>query len=150
MALDLSKPSDIFLTATKQLYEWFRQSVCLSVCLSLCSHHHIIIKFSGVTTLDRSDVQAKREGQSSKVKVIEVKTQFSRFRTVASAWIKEADEITHKAWCGIEEVRHCFSRSSVKVTRDKKIADFDLNRVFPNRNSSLNSQMLQNDAQSLK
>ena len=141
MALDLSKPSDIFLTATKQLYEWFGQSVCLSVCLSLCSHHHIIIKFSGVTNLDRSDVQAKREGQSSKVRVTEVKTQFSRFRTVASAWIKEAGEITHKAWCGIEEVLHCFSRSSIKVTRDKKIANFDLNRVFPNRNSSLNSQM---------
>ena len=43
-------------------------SVCLSVCLSvrpsvtpfsLCSHHRIILKFSGVITIDRRDVHAK-------------------------------------------------------------------------------------------
>ena len=47
----------VFLAATKQLNEWFspsvRPSVCLSVCMtvtpfSLCSHHRIIMKFSGV------------------------------------------------------------------------------------------------------
>ena len=68
-----------FLAATKQLYEWFRPSVRLSVCLSvtpfsLCSHCRIIMKFSGLITIDRSDVHAKGQGQGSKVKVTEVKT----------------------------------------------------------------------------
>ena len=81
----------LFLAATKQLYEWFspsvRPSVCLSVCLSvtpfwLCSHHRIIMKFSGVVTSDKSDVHAKSQGQRSKVKVTEVTTQLNRFRTV--------------------------------------------------------------------
>ena len=58
----------VFLAATKQLYEWFSPSVCLSVCpsvthFSLCSHHRIIMKFSGVITNDRSDVYAKGQGQ---------------------------------------------------------------------------------------
>ena len=67
---------------------WMVQSVCPSVCLSvrpsvrlsvtpfwLCSHHPIIMKFSGVITSDKSDVHAKGQGQRSKVKVTEVTTQ---------------------------------------------------------------------------
>ena len=45
------------------------------------------MKFSGVITLEKSDVHAKGQGQKSKVKVMEVKTQFSRFRTVTPVWI---------------------------------------------------------------
>ena len=76
---------------------WLVQSVRLSVCppvcpsitpFSLCYHHHIIIKFSGVITMDRSDVHAKGQGQKSKVKVTEVKTQLSLFRTVTPVWIQ--------------------------------------------------------------
>ena len=57
-----------------------RPSVCLSVRPSvtpfwLCSHHPIIMKFSGVITSDKSDVHAKGQGQRSKVKVTEVTTQ---------------------------------------------------------------------------
>ena len=86
----------LFLAATKQLYEWFspsvRPSVCPSVRLSvtpfwLCSHHRIIMKFSGVITSDKSDVHAKGQGQRSKVKVTEVTTQLNRFRTVTPVWI---------------------------------------------------------------
>ena len=67
-------------------------SVCPSVCLSvtpfwLCSHHHIIMKFSGVITNDQSKVHAKGQGQRSKVKVTEVTTQLNRFRTVTPVWI---------------------------------------------------------------
>ena len=67
-----------------------RLSVCLSVRLSvtpfwLCSHHRIIMKFSGVITMVKSDVHAK--GQRSKVKVTEVNTQLSRFRTLTPVWI---------------------------------------------------------------
>ena len=85
-----------FLAATKQLYDWFSPSVCLSVCPSVrlsvtpfspCSHHHIIMKFSGVITNDKSDVHAKGQGQRSKVKVTEVNTQLNLFRTVTLVWI---------------------------------------------------------------
>ena len=53
----------------------------------LCSHHRIIMKFSGVITSDRSDVHAKGQGQRSKVKVPEVTTQLYRFRTITPVWI---------------------------------------------------------------
>ena len=42
----------------------------------------IIKKFSGVITKDQGNVHAKRQGQRSKIKVTEVTTQLSRFRTV--------------------------------------------------------------------
>ena len=78
-----------FLAATKQLYKWYFPSVCLSVCHTfwLCSHHRIIVKFSGVITNDQSKVHAKGQGQRSKVKVTEVITQLNRFRTVTPVWI---------------------------------------------------------------
>ena len=62
-------------------------SVCLSVGLFvtpfwLCSHHRIIMKFSGVITNDQRKAHAKGQGQRSKVKVTEVTTQLNRFRTV--------------------------------------------------------------------
>ena len=88
--------NSLFLAATKQLYKWYFPSVRPSVCLSvrpsvtpfwLCSHHRIIMKFSGVITSDRSDVHAKGQGQRSKVKVTEVTTQLYRFRTVTPVWI---------------------------------------------------------------
>ena len=90
-----------FLAATKQLYKWYFHSVRLSappsVCLSvwpsvllsvtpfwLCSHHRIIMKFSGDITNDQSKVHAKGQGQRSKVKVT---TQLNRFQTVTPVWI---------------------------------------------------------------
>ena len=88
----LGPGSQLFLAATKQLYEWYFPSVCLSVCLSvtpfsLCSHHRIIMKFSGVITSDKSDVHAKGQGQRTKVKVTEVAAQHNRFQTVTPVWI---------------------------------------------------------------
>ena len=53
----------------------------------LCSHHRIIMKFSGVITNDQRKVHAKGRGQRSKVKVTEVTTQLNRFRTVTPVWI---------------------------------------------------------------
>ena len=56
-----------FLAATKQLYEWFSSSVCLSVTpFWLCSHHGIIMKFSGVITNGQGKVHAKGQGQRSR------------------------------------------------------------------------------------
>ena len=63
-------------------------SVCPSVTpFWLCSHHRIIMKFSGVITNDQSKVHAKGQCQRSKVKVTEVTTQLNRFRTVTPVWI---------------------------------------------------------------
>ena len=69
-----------------------RLSVCPSVCLSvthfsLCYSHRIIVKFSGVITIDNSNVHAKYQGQRSKVKVTEVMIPYSRSRTVTQVWI---------------------------------------------------------------
>ena len=69
-----------------------RPSVCLSVCPSvthfwLCSHHGIIMKFSGVITNDRSDVHATSQGQRWKVKVTQVNIPLNRFWTVTPVWI---------------------------------------------------------------
>ena len=65
-----------------------RPSVRLSVIpFWLCSHHHILTKFSGVITNDQSKVHAKGQGQRSKVKVTEVTTQLNHFRTVTPVWI---------------------------------------------------------------
>ena len=81
-----------FLAATKQLYEWYFLSVCLSVCLSitpfwLCSHHRIIRKFSGIITKVQGNVHAKVKGKRSKVKVTEFTNQLYSFRTVTPVWI---------------------------------------------------------------
>ena len=49
-----------FLAATKQLYEWYFLSVCPSVTpFWLCSHHRIIMKFSGVITKHQGKVMQK-------------------------------------------------------------------------------------------
>ena len=78
--------------AALQMVFSVRLSVCPSVRPSvtpfwLCSHHRIIMKFSGVITNDKSKVHAKGQGQRSKVKVTEVTTQLNRFRTVTPVWI---------------------------------------------------------------
>ena len=90
----------LFIDATKQRNKWYflsvrpsvRLSVCLSVCPSvtpfwLCSYYRIIMIFSGVITRDQGKVHAKGQGQRSKVKVTEVKTQLNHFRTVTPVWI---------------------------------------------------------------
>ena len=96
MAWHCRGKNPLFLAATKQLYKWYFPSVRLSVCPSVrlsvtpfspCSHHRIIMKFSGVITMVKSDVHAKGQGQRSKVKVTEVTTQLNRFRTVTPVWI---------------------------------------------------------------
>ena len=79
--------NNAFLAATKQLYEWYFLSARLSLSVTpfwLCSHHRIIMKFSGVITKDQGNDHAKGQGQRSKVKVT---TQLNRFRIVTPVWI---------------------------------------------------------------
>ena len=65
-----------------------RPSVCLSVCHTFftmfpSSYHHEIFR----STMVKSDVHAKGQGQRSKVKVTKVNTQLSHFRTLTPVWI---------------------------------------------------------------
>ena len=50
------------------------------------------MKLSVVITTDESDVHAKEQGQRSKIKFTEVKTQFNRFRFIYD------DEMMQEAW----------------------------------------------------
>ena len=52
-------------------------------------------------------------------------------------------EMTHKAWCSIEEVPYCFPRLSIKFQghRGQQIANYDPKWAFPDCNFSLNSPM---------
>ena len=60
------------------------RSVCLSVCLSYPFHYVPVI----VSSWNFQGVHARGQGPRSKVKVTEVKTQFSHFRTVTVVWIR--------------------------------------------------------------
>ena len=98
-------------------------SVFLSVCLSvpvtpfsLCSLHGIIMKFSGVITNDRSDLQKfKVRGQRSRL-------QRSKFKVAVSGSLLQfdftyGDEMMHKAWYRLGAVPYFQGHlSNFKVT----------------------------------
>ena len=134
---------------------WMVFSVSLSVCPSVClsvrhtfltmfpsSYHHKIFRSCHHGP---GYIHAKGQGQRSKVKVTEVTTLLSRFRTVTPVWIhiRWWNDI-YIAWCCLGEVPYCFSRSSVKVQGHTtlKIVEFDPDWPFPDCNSSLNSPMV--------
>ena len=94
-------------------------SVHPSVCPSQifrCLCHRIIMKFSEVIIIDKSDVHAKSQGQRSKGKVKELKRNFNQIWAFldqnSSSDFTDGYEIMHKAWSVIEHVP-C-SRSSLK------------------------------------
>ena len=120
---------------------WMVQSVRPSVRLSvtpfrLCSHHHIITKFSGVITIDKRS--------RSKVKVTGVIIQLSRFRIVnsnlsspmATKWCTKLE--VAKKRCPIVFQGH---PSNFKVTWDKKSQILTRIECFQTVNFSLNSLM---------
>ena len=130
----------LFLAATKQLYKWYFPSVRLSLTpFWLCSHHRIIMKFSGVITYDQRKVHAKGQGQRSKVKVTEVTTQLNHFRTVTPVWI-------HIWWQNDAYSLMLLRRGAllffkVILHTALKIVEFDPDWAFPDCNLSLNSPM---------
>ena len=85
-----------FLAATKQLYEWFSPSVCLSVHLSVCQsvRHTFLTMFPSWYhhEIFRSYYQWQKwrpcKRSWSKVKVTEVNSQLSRFPTVTPVCIQ--------------------------------------------------------------
>ena len=132
----------IFVAAAKQLYEWFILSICLSVCLSIYLSHVLHYVPIIVSSWKFQELLPMTEMMSmQKVKVTEVKTQFSRLRTVTPVWI-------HIWWWNDAQsvmlLRRCALSSSVKYQDDtaKKIFfPFDPNWVFPGCMSSLNLPM---------
>ena len=106
-------PPSVCCTVNYQAALWMVQSVRLSVRpsvtpFSLCSHHHIIMKFLGVITIHRSDVHAKGQGQRSRShrskpnlvvsghpsnfkvtgdRISPILTWIERFRIVTPIWI---------------------------------------------------------------
>ena len=123
-------------------------SVCLSVRPSVtpfspCSHHRIIMKFSGVITMVKSDVHAKAQGQRSKVKVTEVNAQLSRFRTLTPVWIHIWQWNHAHSWKQHRRGALLFFKVIRQISRShgSKIVEFDPDWAFPDCNSSLNTQM---------
>ena len=112
----------IFLAATKQLYECYYW----------------------VITNDQSEIHAKGQGQKSKVKVTEVKTELNRFRSVTPVWI-------HPWWWNDSQSLMFLRRGALlffKVIRQisrshrpPKFVDYYPNWAFPDCNFSLNSPM---------
>ena len=69
-----------FLATPKQLYEWFSPSVRLAGSLPHIFDNVPAVaswNFSGMITINRSDVHAKGQGQRSNVKVTEVKPNYA-------------------------------------------------------------------------
>ena len=136
-----------FLAATKQFYEWYFSSVCLSVCLSvtpfwLCSHHCIITKCSGVITNDKSDVHAKGQDQRSKVKVTEATTQLNSFWTVTPVWIQMWWWNDAYSLMLLRRGALLFFKVIRQISRSHgSIIKFDPDWAFPDCNSSLDSPM---------
>ena len=127
-------------------------SVCLSVCLfvrpsvthfSPCSHHRIIMKFSGAITIVRSDVHAKGQGQRSKVKVTEVNTQLSRFRTPTPVWIHIGRWNHAHSWKQHRRGALLFFKviRQISTSHGSKNRRIDPDWAFLDCNSSLNTQM---------
>ena len=152
-----------FLTATKQLYEWYVLSVCLSVSLSLCPSVSVCLSVCPSHLFDYVPIIVSsrhfqelsprtRVTSMQKVKVTEVTTELNRFRTVTPVWINTWWWNYTYSLMLLRRGALLFSRSSVKFKGHmaQTIVEFDPDWPFPGCNSSLNSPRLWNAAQSLK
>ena len=128
-----------------------RLSVCLSVRLSVCPSHlfdYVPIIVSSWNFQEFLPMTNVRSMQKVKVRGQRSRSQRSQPNlTVSGLYLQFEftydDEMMHIAWCCLEEVPYCFSRSSVKFQGHTalKIMDFDPDWAFPDCNSSLISPM---------
>ena len=133
---------------------WMVQSVCPSVrqpvCLSATPFHYvpvIVSSWNFQKLLSLTEVMSMR-----KVKVGGQRSRSQRswpHLAVSGLYLQfefayGGNEMMHIAWCCLEEVPYCFSRSFVKFQGQagQKIEDVDPNWAFPDCNFSLNSPML--------
>ena len=119
----------------------FHPSVYLCVCLSACLSVSLSHLFGNVPVIESSwNFQwcpCKSQGQGSKVvKVTEVQTLFSSFRTITPVWINIWQKIMQK-----KHMRGRFFRGhpSISTSYGTKNLDFDPDWPFPDCNYSLNS-----------
>ena len=98
MDFPLKKILSVYLSVCQSICPSISLSVRLSVSLSVClclSHlfHYALIMVSSwnfqewLPMIEVIDVYAKVQGQKSKFKVTEVKTQISRFGTITPVWL---------------------------------------------------------------
>ena len=147
MAEVILDDKDLFLAATKQLYEWCFLSVCLSVCPShLFDYVPIIVSSwnfqellprTRVTSMQKVKVRGQGSRSQRSQPNLAISGLYLQFEFTYD------DEMIHKAWCCLGQVPYCFSRSSVKFQGHTalKIVEFDPDWAFPDCNSSLNSSM---------
>ena len=122
------------------LFVRLSMSFCLSVChtfftMFLSSYHHEIFRSYYHWQKWRP---CKSEGQRSKVKVTEVKTPLSRFRTVTPVWVHMWRWNDARSLMLLRKGALLFFRghpSNFKVTRLKKIVECHPNSAFPDCNS---------------
>ena len=134
---------------------WMVPSVCLSVRLtvrpSVCLSHHFDYVPIIVSSWNFQELLPMTEVKSMQKVKVRCKRSRSQRSTpnlaISGSWLQFEftydDEMMHRAWCCLEEVRYCFSRSFVKFQglKAKDIVDFDQNWTFLDCNSSLNSLM---------
>ena len=124
-----------------------RPSVRPSVRLSHLFHHVPIIvsswnfqellPWSKVMSMQKVKVRGQRSRSQGSTPNLAVSGLLLQFE------FTYGNEIMHTAGSSLEEGPYCFSRSSVKFQGHTalKIVEFDPDWVFPNCNSSLNTQM---------
>ena len=123
-------------------------SVCLSVRLSHFFHYVTFIvsswKFQELLPLTKVRSMQKVEVRGQRSRSQRLKPNLTVSGLLIQFEFTYDDEMLHKAWCCLEEVPYCFSRSSIKFQGHtaKKIVKFDPDWAFPD--------WLRNDAQSLK
>ena len=126
-------------------------SVCPSVRPSVCLSHlfdYVPIIVSSWNFQELLPMTKVRSMQKVKVRGQRSRSQRSQPNLTASGLQLQFefpydDKMMHIAWCCLEEVPYCFSRSSVKFQGHMalKIVEFDPDWAFPDCNSSLNSPM---------
>ena len=129
----------------------FCLSVCLSVRPSVCPAHlfdnvPIIVSSwnfqelsprTRVTSMQKVKVRGQRSRSQRSQPNLTISGLKLQFEFIYD------DEMMHIAWCCLEEVPYCFSRSSVKFQGHTalRIVEFEIDWPFPDCNSSLNSPM---------
>ena len=121
----------------------FRLSVCLShlfdyVPITVSSwNFQELLPMTKVMSMQKVKVRGQRSRSQRSWPNLSVSGLYLLFE------FTYGDEMMHTAWCCLEEVPYCFSRSSVKFQGHtaQKIVKFYPDWAFPDCNSSLNSPM---------
>ena len=132
----------IFLAATKQLYEWFSPSVCLSVCPSHLFRYVPVIA-SSWNFQELLPITKVMSMQKVKVRGQSFRSQRSQPNLTVSGLSLQFEftydvEMMHIAWWCLGEGPYCFWRSSVKFQGHAALrsTEFDPDWAFPDCNSS--------------